>query len=418
MLGARGTGRVGVRELTYEVRKQATTFKIDPADFSCPALAAQLADAWIDYHHKAALKQSHVYRTAVRSFLKFTGPHLSKLGLDPGDARLDGDRIDISEVIYAWENHLTARYDESSTRPWGLVSSVLTLIHHRAERDPKVPDKLRRRAAAAPGFRKATSQSLDEFSNAERLAIKGAAQADLRALEKRLSWGRELLAMGRDPREHGWMVLPNLVWAARQRILTTAIMREHYPRSSRGWPPELEEVRVLGRQVGISGLLRGVYGLLFPQELDLHPFRVLLSLSMLDCAIEELHVLQIPDLEFGNHGVRIVQTKNRADRIRADYHLADSAVEEDEGPGDLVYEGRGDWDVPGLLRRLIKVNTLTREVFTCKPFLFTAVENRGKTKVMSAGFARFHAPGRRPHPLDRLPHGHRRHTNAGHFSAP
>jgi hypothetical protein len=386
--------RIGVREVVFKKKNRSVTAMIDPALYSCRALTGQLADTWIDYHHAVRLKRPDEYAAAVRSFAKFAGPHLTKLGLDPAHARLDDERVDVTEIVHAWENHLLSRYAEHSQRPWALASCLLTLLHHRGERDPRMPDKLRRRAAATTTMRRATGQVLDEFSNAERLTLKTAAQDDLRALEKRLAWGRDLLREGRDPRTHGWTELPNLVWAARHRILTSAELLEHLPDRVTRWPQPLQDLREAGARLGAFGLLRGVHGLLFPQELDLHPFRVLLLLLMLDCTTEELHALQISDLEFGAEGVRIVQAKNRAERVRADYHLNDPVQDESESAGDLVYAGRGEWDVPGLLRRLVAVNELTRKAFDCEQWLFTAVEARGRI-TMAAGFAAFTADQRR-----------------------
>lgn len=239
----RTANHVGVRELTAVQRGHTTTSRINPGEYPCRALVAQLADVWIEYHHKAALKNSDRHLGAVHSFAKFIGPYLTAQGLDPADARLDTDHIDLTEAIYAWENDLLAQFPENSSQPWALSRSLLALIHHRAERDARVPDKLRRRAAAPPTLRKATGEPLDEFSNSERLALKGAAQDDLRALEKRLAQGRELLGAGQDPREFGWAELPNLVWAARHRLLTMDELRVHLPAHAKRWPQELRDVR-------------------------------------------------------------------------------------------------------------------------------------------------------------------------------
>ncbi|MEU1298906.1 hypothetical protein [Streptomyces shenzhenensis] len=65
-----------------------------------------------------------------------------------------------------------------------MERALLALLSHGAERDLDVPERVRRRAAAPPGVRKATGQVLDEFSNAERVAMRKAAQNDVRALER------------------------------------------------------------------------------------------------------------------------------------------------------------------------------------------------------------------------------------------
>ncbi|WP_405682321.1 hypothetical protein [Streptomyces sp. NBC_00057] len=64
------------------------------------------------------------------------------------------------------------------------------------------------------------------------------AQDDVRALERRLAQGRELLEAGRDPREHGWLELPNLIWATRHGLVDGRALTDNLP-LSRNWPPEI-----------------------------------------------------------------------------------------------------------------------------------------------------------------------------------
>ncbi|MFM9458174.1 hypothetical protein [Streptomyces europaeiscabiei] len=392
--------------LNYVYRHQQMNHRIDPADFQCSLLASQLADAWLDYHHKANLTISHNYVAAIRSFLKFADKHLTAAGLDPGQARLDGGDIDLTEVIYQWEEDLLAHFKATSNRPNVLAGALLTLIGHRAVRDVKVPERLRRRAERPPTFRGGTNEPLDEFSNRERLALRDAAMADVRALEKRLAIGRALLSKGEDPRSGGgWRFLPNLVWAARNGVLEMPALRAHLPAHFKWWPDQLKELLIdpvyMARFRGKFGLMSAVSGLLFPNELDMQPFRVLLLLAMGDATSEEVHDLALSDLEFSDEGVRIRQTKLRASRVRPHLHGNDGPQEsnrpldEGEAPGEAVYPGTGNWDVPGLLRRLIAVNELTREAFEADPWLFTAVESTDYRRRMSAGRALFKWPGRR-----------------------
>ncbi|MEV6409820.1 hypothetical protein AB0M58_44170 [Streptomyces bobili] len=396
--------RIGVRALSYVYRHEQMNHRIDPADFACSLLAGQLADAWLDYHHKANLTSSGLYVTTIRSFLKFTDSHLAAAGLDPGQARLDGGDIDLTEVVYQWEEDLLARAKPTSGRPNAMAGALLILIGHRADRDAKVPERLRRRAAGPATFRGGTSEPLDEFANHERLALRDAAMADVRALEKRLLIGRALLAEGEDPRTGGWRPLPNLVWAARHGVLQMPDLRARLPAHYKWWPAPLKELLVdpvyMARFRGKYGLMTTVSGLLFPNELDLQPFRILLLLAMGDATSEEVHDLALSDLEFSDEGVRVLQTKLRASRVRPHLHgndgpqEGDRPLDEDEAPGETAYPGTGNWDVPGLLRRLIAVNGLTREAFTCDPWLFTAVEATGNRGGIRAGRALFRRPGR------------------------
>ncbi|MFE0650199.1 hypothetical protein ACFVZH_16600 [Streptomyces sp. NPDC059534] len=390
--------RVGVRELSYVTPKGRTLrHRVDPRAYRCSTLAAQLADAWIDYHRAAALTSSDDYAGAVRSLAEFADRHLAAQGLDPAAARLDGGDIDLVEVIYEWEESLQGEYAASSTRPNVLAGRLLTLISHRATRDPDVPERLRRRAEKLPSFRRPKAEPFDEFANHERLAMRQAAQDGVRALEKRLARGRDLLEAGEDPRVAGWHELPNLVWAARHRILTTADFKEHLAARGESWPQPLKE---LIRGPGDFSryryrLLRAVHGLLFPTEIDLHPFRILLLLELTDCTPEELHVICEDDVAFSGEGVRVVQRKKRAARVRADFHPRnDVALEEGEAPGEWAYAGAGNWDIPGLMRRLHAATALSRDVFE-QPWLFTAVEGDKHRAAMQAGLGLFTRTGRR-----------------------
>ncbi|WP_407837948.1 hypothetical protein ACE1OC_18630 [Streptomyces sp. DSM 116496] len=398
-------GRIGIRELAYVYRHQQMNHRIDPAEFQCSVLAGQLADAWLDYHRKAALASSGNYVAAIRSFLTFAGTHLAAADVDPDEARLDGGPIDVAEAICQWEEDLVTRYKPTSNQPNTLAGALLTLVEHRAVRDAKVPERLRRRAEGPPTYRGGTNEPLDEFANHERLLIRDAAQADVRALEKRLAVGRRLLAEGQDPRSGGWRSLPNLVWAARHGVLDMPALLTNLPAQFKWWPEPLREAVAdplyMARFGGKYGVMTTVSGLLFPSELDLQPFRILLLLTMGDATSEEVHDLRLDDLEFSDEGVRVLQTKLRAQRVRPHLHgndgprESDRPLDEDEAPGESAYPGTGNWDVPGLLRRLIAVNTLTRETFETEPWLFTAVESADYRQRMAVGRALFKRSGRR-----------------------
>jgi hypothetical protein len=396
----RQLSRIGTRELVY-INPKGTSMRhvIHPGNFRCSQLVAQLADAWIAHHRATALTNSQAYTRVIRLFGEFTDGYLAARGLEPAEARLDGTVIDLTEVIFAFEKDLQDRYPSDSPRPHVLAATLLLLINHHASRDPKVPERLRRRAEGSPTFRRAAGKPLDEFTNAERLAMQEAAKADIRALEKRLARGQALLAEGADPRQGGWESLANLVWAARHRILTTDALQANLPDRLDRWPEPLKELA--GSPEGITSrswlnLMLAVNGFLFPAEIDLQPFRILLLLQMTDCTPEELHVLELDDVQFSKEGVRVVQRKRRAGRVRADFHLAeDRPLAEGEQPGERAYPGTGNWDVPGLLRRLVGVTAGIREVFDAPPRLFIAVESADYRKRVDARFARFTINGRR-----------------------
>ncbi|RZE59690.1 hypothetical protein C0Q98_14360 [Streptomyces albidoflavus] len=342
---------------------------LDPAAYRCTTLAAQLADEAVEYVRKMALSDDGGgYLGAARKFAAFADRQLGDAAVT---ARLDDDRIDLPEVIHEWETALRQEYGLRSGQPYRLVSTVLTLIAQRGHRDQAVPERLRRRAAAPPIFPAPKSTPLDEFSNAERIDLRDAARRRVRELEERLEHGRRLLETGRDSREYGWRELPNLLWAAREGLLTTTALEANLPRKPKWWPASLREAG-LGRRA----LVTAIGGMLFPTEIDLMAFRVLLLLGMADTTPEELLDLTLPDIEDTGEGVRVVQCKARARRVRADLHPAAS--------------GGGAWDVPGLLRRLLAATATTREAFpTAGPRLFLSAELNNRTGQLAARPATF-----------------------------
>ncbi|MFE2972778.1 hypothetical protein ACFXKC_56530 [Streptomyces sp. NPDC059340] len=396
-LPTREPDRVGIRALTWTRRGVTARRTVDPAKYRCSTLAAQLADEWITYTRAMARSDGGVdLAQAVRSFAKFVDKHLPTLGMDPAGARLDGHEMDLVEVIHAWEEDLRQQHGLRSNSPHVKTSCLLTLIEQRALKDTGIPEALRLRAQAPPAYPPRRGEPLDEFSNAERIALRDAARDAVRGLEARLARGRQLLARGVDPREGGWHEPANLVWAAAHpRLLTVEVLKPQFPQNVLSWPepvkdllPAASDGTLLKR--GFRYLVAELGALLFPTEMDLQAFRVLLLLGMSDTSPEELHDLQLPDIEFTDGGVRLVQRKDRAHRVRADLHP-------DPGPeeGAAEFAGDGAWDVPGLLRRLLAATELSREVFPdAEPWLFLAVERRLRG-VLDAEVAQFKNRGRR-----------------------
>jgi hypothetical protein len=392
-------GRIGVRVFLEQRRGRTTRHSIDPSDYRCTTLAAQLADEWLKMTRHAALSGGGSdYSSAVRSFAEFTDKHLSEVGVNPADARLDGHGVDLVEVLYAWEGDLRQNHGVKSRQPYRLARALLALIGQRASVDSGIPEHLRQRTKAPTSYGKPTPRPLDEFSNAERIALRDAARAAVRATEARLARGRELLAAGTDPRVGGWRDLSNLVWATRMRMVNSRTLQTHLPTKTRWWPPEvvglLPATEGQSRRPGVRVLGQELGRLLFPDEYDLQAFRVLLLLGMADTTPEELHDLQLDDIEFTDGGLRLVQTKMRASRIRADLHPeVDLEVGSEDGE-DQEFTGSGAWDVPGLMRRLLAATALIRETFDPEPYLFVAVRQLLRGGDLTGEVAQFNSPQR------------------------
>ncbi|MDT0425387.1 hypothetical protein [Streptomyces evansiae] len=377
-------------------RGRTARHTIDPSSYQCTTLASQLADEWLKMtRHMALSGGGSEYSGAVRSFAKFTDKHLSEAGMDPAEARLDEHAVDLVEVLYAWEGDLRQKYGPKSKQPYRRARALLALIDQRATVTPGIPGRLRQRAKAPASYGKPTPQPLDEFSNAERIALRDAARAAVRATEARLDRGRELLAAGTDPRVGGWRDLPNLVWATQMRMVNSQALQTHLPVKTRWWPPEVVDLLPAPegerRGPGVRALGKELGRLLFPDEFDLQAFRVLLLLGMTDTTPEELHDLQMGDVEFTDDGLRVVQKKLRASRIRADLH-PEVGLESGDEDGVGEFTGGGSWDVPGLMRRLLAATTMIREVFDPDPYLFVAVRQAASGGELLGYVAQFAGP--------------------------
>jgi integrase len=184
------------------------------------------------------------------------------------------------------------------------------------------------------------------------------------------------------------------VWAARHGILTTAALHAGLPEKVTAWPTAVRQMldASAGHRHGRFGLMMAASGLLFPCELDLHPFRVLLLLAMTDCTPEELADLTLADIEFSDGAVRLRQAKARAGHVRIRLHPP-------AGPppvtAERVHHGSGNWDVPGMIRRLLAATAASRETFDACDWLFLAVEGRDHDTRLGAQAGRFKQDGRR-----------------------
>ncbi|MGW0980347.1 hypothetical protein ACWD33_05850 [Streptomyces xiamenensis] len=396
-----------MRKLTYDKRDKAIQVVINPTQFQCSTLAAQLADEWL-IHTRAAglLSGGQAHAAAVRRFCEFVDERLpGGQGMDPKLARLDGDLVDLVDVIHDWESSMVQEFGLEKSTPYSMVRLLLLLIGRRASAGLPVVEKLRLRAEAPPVFKRGRNKPLDEFSNAERIALRDTARADVRELEARLKRGAELLERGRDPRDGGdWQNIADLVWASRHGALTTHALFDHLPKHTKWWPQHLTALLPpeRGRNAsGRSGLVNAIGRMLFPNELDLMPFRVLLLLEMPDATPEEVHDLMLDEVEFTSAGVRVVQRKMRAWRVRADFHPAagEEAPQGDEDDSIVVsehtYTGDGVWGVAGLLRRMIAATATIREAFEVGPRLFVSAQIVRASGGLVAGPATFRRNGRR-----------------------
>lgn len=310
--------RIGIRAVSGAQRGRGyRTIRLDPAQFTCSELASELADEWVELSAAAELAMGtvHCYRHAITEFCTFVDQSLPAAAT----ATLEHAEPDLLHVILEWVRILPSRYPAGSQQPAGLAARVRNLILHRAQHpDRPVTALLDGWLTGAIGLRKGVTQEVDEFTRADKRALLRAAWDDLRALEERLRAGAELLATGADPRSSsdGWLVPANLLWAIDHGIGTREILT-HLPPPDQ-WPPDLAELTPsapTSATMRRRALLRVLAGMLYPHNLDLHAFRVLL-MAATGHTSEEVTGLTEADVGFTAHGVELTFTKLRAHAIR------------------------------------------------------------------------------------------------------
>ncbi|MFF7249974.1 hypothetical protein ACFZBU_39500 [Embleya sp. NPDC008237] len=371
--------RVGRRVIPYTLRGIVRRTTIDPARYRCAVLAGQLGDEAVIYVRRAALAAPVAVTGAVRDFLRFVDTHLAESDTGPASATLGAGPIDMAEVVFAWECDLQLRYPPPSAQPNTKASNLLILLGQRAARIEGMPAALIARTRSTALFPRPEPTPLDEFTNAERLALQGAARSVTRAMEQRLQDGRARLREGGDPQVRGWHDPANLLWAAARGMLGGEALARGLGRDPAQWPPSVramaERAHRPGPHAAATAVVRASADALFPREGELQAFRILLLLTM-GCTPEELLDLRVGDVEFGDGGVRVTQTKARAGRARARWH-----------------PGGARWDTAGLLRRLVDATEAVRRAHPDCTWLFALgrVTASGPARVRG-DLARFNTP--------------------------
>ncbi|HWU08590.1 MAG TPA: hypothetical protein VN520_19795 [Streptomyces sp.] len=330
------SGRLGIRAV--EGKRGAVkqiVLHIDPADYTCSRLAAELADEWVEYVTATEITGWAVsYRSAIHRFCTAmdtaAGPAASELTLA---------RPGLVDLLVEWERGLPKTYTAGSKWPGYLSSGVRTLIIRRDDHaDRKVDPALARLVRGPITISWGESSERDEFTRAEKRAMVRAAWQCVRAMETRVERGWELADNGRHPNVGSWTSIADLLWALAHGDLQPREIRMSMPPSPR-WPEELRKLALGADGTFVSNvakhrLMKCLVAMLYPTTLDLHAFRVLL-IDATGHAPEELTQFGTQDVEFLPKGVRLTLTKNRASRMR---HRAFY----DANPSDVAADTAGD----------------------------------------------------------------------------
>lgn len=323
--------RIGLRQVTgLDPQDRPVTVVFDPQTHTCAELAGELADEWVELAASAGFREGscRTYRHAISSFCT----HVDATVAAAQDASLAREMPDLHHVVTEWIRLLPAGYPARSRRPHELAGRLRVLIARRiAHPDRPVAGHLDGWVQGAVGLRRGRGEEVDEFTRADKKKLIQAAWTDRLATEARIRTGWALAAAGRDPAHGGWMEPRNLLWALANNAWTCEDLSRRLP-ALRQWPPALRELvpgDVLSH-LARGYLLRRLVGMLFPTDMDLHSYRILL-MAATGRASEEVTMLDEDDLEYGSRSVLIDFTKRRARTVQRRSYGADP----DEDQRDL-----------------------------------------------------------------------------------
>ncbi|MFE9765902.1 hypothetical protein ACFYPC_15475 [Streptomyces sp. NPDC005808] len=207
--------------VTFTVDLNGDPERIDLSGLPCPRLTRALATAFTEVINAPGnlRSRSGVRRLVryVREFVEFTANALPgsaaelRLGdLNPG-------------LLDAFELRLIARYGETSKEPYLVMTYLVRLLKlvHEAH-----PDAFDAAFHARLGFTSASahraSKPLDAYPFPVLDELERAARDDVARVRDRILAGENLAATGRDPRQHGWDRLENVLWHVANRGPLTA----------------------------------------------------------------------------------------------------------------------------------------------------------------------------------------------------
>lgn len=310
---------------------------ISPLDFHHPVLAAQLADALVNMSRSLSLSDGTLYQYQ-QSIVKMLRALSDSCPRSVGLASPGGTLI---EAFHEWELALAGEYAAESNMPhrYGRRIRRLIKVHSAAGHD--LNDQLLRWARGGVLHRGGENTPLDEFSNAERIAIRDACRTRIRGMEARLAIGRQLLDEGADPRATSWRRVADIVWGARHlgRTPESSIEREVIDASHAGFLDALDSGFIEDLPTTYGGnyrVMRRLMSYLYPSSEDLVAFRALLQLET-GAAPEEWSTVTLDDISRTTEELRVRLYKARAHHSRS----VRCTITGDEGAsgwraGDLV----------------------------------------------------------------------------------
>ena len=305
---------------------------VRPLDYQHPVLAAELADALLEMRRTLGLADGTMYhyRRGLESFLSGLQETI------PRAISLSRADTSVVEALHEWESALSTAHSAESHVPHSRGRQIRRLIRVRAASGHEVSETVMRWAQGPILHRGGEDRPLDEFSNAERLAIRDACRDRIRALEARLSLGRQLLLANEKPQNVGWSSPASVLWGVRWlgRADHLSIFDEVARAHRSGTLNELDDAGNDEESVHQSMIRAMSY--LYPSAQDLIAFRTLLQLAT-GAAPEEWSGVTVQGIESHADALHVRVHKARAHRSRT-IRCPITSADTDKGwkAGDLV----------------------------------------------------------------------------------
>lgn len=304
------------RQMSFALPTANIDGSLSPLEFRHPVLAAELADALIIMRRVLVLSDgtAYHYRRTIMSVLRDLPESC------PRTISLSSTEPSVVDAFHEWESALAGTYAAESNVPHRQGTRLRRLIRILDSEGRDVGARLLRWAQSPVLHRGGVDTPLDEFSNAERLAIRDACRTRIRELEARLVVGRGLIVSGTDPRAVGSPRPADILWGVRHLGRTPETSIEQEVRNACG-EGALDGLDVKFADVqpatpgGANRVMRRLMAYLYPSSEDLAAFRTLLQLET-GAAPEEWSGVTLGDITHVSDALLVRLHKARAHRTR------------------------------------------------------------------------------------------------------
>ncbi len=320
-----------------KVRGSTKSATIYPDEFGWAKLTLRILAALADMVETDGLSQrtAEGYAVAVRSFGRFLASYRPArnllLGVDNGC---------FEECHFAWEQDMAAK-DPASSGSARHSERILVLMRYLDAEFIPLGKSITERLQSGPYIDRKPTKPRQEFSNADRLTLRDAARAQVRAMEERLADGRKLLASLHQEEPGDAACTAELLAKLHDGELGRQDLSQLSEPNSLPWPKSVDVPTTTSFRA--IGLLRALLDLLSPNADDLVAFEVLLLFET-GWAPEELRGLRISEFVDAPEGRTYLKHKPRAHK----------------SSHELVANAGGNWSTNALIDRWLSATEAVR----------------------------------------------------------